>query len=303
VLILLSGASGFLGTSLVRRLSSDGHSTRQLVRRQPTHPTEFSWDPYAGDLPMEALDGVDAVVNLSGAPIAHWPWTSSYRKTLMESRTATTRTIVGAITALDRPPPALINGSGVGYYGADRDDEELDETSTSGEGYLAEVVRQWESATQPAAEAGARVVLLRTSPVLDRSDGVLKVMTVPFRLGVGGRLGNGRQWFASISLQDWVSAAATAITNPTMSGPYNLVAPEPATNADLTRLLGKLLHRPTLMRVPAFALKAVAGELSDQVLGSLKARPRRLLDAGFTFAHPDLASELEAAFADDRSLG
>lgn len=297
MLILLSGASGFLGTALSRRLASNGHSIRRLVRRPSAQADEFRWDPYTGMLPAEALDGVDAVVNLSGAPIAHWPWTSSYRKTLLESRTATTRTIANAIAALDDPRPALVSGSGIGYYGADRGDEELDESSTSGDGYLAEVVRQWEAATQPASAAGARVALLRTSPVLDKRDGALKVMLLPFRLGVGGRLGDGRQWFASISLQDWVSAATAAVTDDSMTGPYNLVAPEPATNADLTRLLGSRLHRPTLMRVPAFALKALLGELSDQVVGSIKARPRRLQEAGFAFAHPDLDSELAAALS------
>lgn len=295
VLILLSGASGFLGTSLVHHLAADGHGIRRLVRRQSGQAEEVRWDPYQGNLPPDALDGVDAVVNLSGAPIAHWPWTPSYRTTLLESRTATTRTLVSAITALDGPLPALVNGSATGYYGKDRGDEELDESSAPGEGFLADVVKQWESATGPAADAGARVVLLRTSPVLDRRGGALKIMKVPFTFGVGGRLGDGRQWFPSIGLEDWVSAVTRAITDASMSGPYNLVAPEPATNADLTAQLGKRLHRPTVMRVPAFALKTVLGELSAQLLGSLKVRPRRLQEAGFVFNNPDLESELGAA--------
>jgi uncharacterized protein len=297
MLVLLSGASGFLGTSLRSRLAADGHSIRRLVRRPSGEAGEFRWDPFTGTLPPEALAGVDVVVNLSGAPIAHWPWTSSYRKTLLESRTATTRTIVSAITGLDWPRPALVNGSAIGYYGKDRGDQELEESSPPGDGFLSELVQQWEDETRVAADAGARVTLLRTAVVLDKRGGALKIMKVPFVLGVGGRLGNGRQWFPSISLEDWVSAVTRAVTDPEMSGPYNLVAPQPATNADLTRLLGKHLHRPTVMRVPAFALKAVLGDLSAELLGSLKVHPTRLEQAGFTFAHADLESELRAALS------
>jgi len=297
MLILLAGASGFLGSALRERLGEAGHSTRRLVRSEPQGVAEFRWDPYQGHLPDEALAGVDVVVNLAGAPIAHWPWTSSYRKTLVESRTATTRTIVDAITALATPRPALVNGSAIGYYGKDRGDAELDESSPPGEGFLADLVKQWEAATVPASHVGVRVVLLRTAVVLDQRGGALKVMKVPFRLGVGGRLGNGRQWFPSVSLDDWVSAVERAVTDDTMSGPYNVVAPEPATNADLTELLGQQLHRPTLMRVPAFALTTVLGELSWEVLGSLKVHPTRLQTAGFVFSHPDLDSQLRAALS------
>jgi uncharacterized protein (TIGR01777 family) len=278
-------------------LESDGHEVRQLVRREPAGRGEVRWDPYAGSMPGTALAGVDVVVNLSGAPIAHWPWTSSYRKTLLESRTKTTGTIVNALLELDQPMPALVNGSAIGYYGKDRGDETLDESSAPGDDFLADIVVQWEALTQPVADAGGRVALLRTSIVLDRRGGALKIIKVPFLAGVGGRLGDGSQWFPSISLPDWVSAASRAVTDSAMTGPYNLVAPEPATNADLTRLLGQRLHRPTLLRVPAFALKTVLGDLSGEVLGSIKARPRRLQEAGFAFAHPDLTSELAAALA------
>lgn len=295
MLILLSGASGFLGMALRQRLTDDGHTTRRLVRSEPSGPDEVRWDPYSGTLPPEALVGIDAVVNLSGAPIAHWPWTSGYRKTLLESRTATTSTIADAIARLDGARPALVNGSAIGYYGKDRGDEELDESSPPGEGFLADVVRDWEAAARPASAAGARVALLRTAVVLDKRGGALKIMKVPFMLGVGGRLGDGKQWFPSISLEDWVSAVVRAVTDPEMSGPYNLVAPRPATNADLTRLLGEDLHRPTFMRVPAFALRTALGDLSAELLGSLKAHPARLEEAGFTFSQPDLESQLRAA--------
>lgn len=293
--ILLAGASGFLGTSVRQRLAEDGHRIRRLVRRPSSEPDTYEWDPYRGALPREALQRVDAVVNLAGAPIAHWPWTSSYRKVLLDSRVKTTETIASALTRLDAPPPALVNASAIGYYGTDREDEDLDEQASQGEGFLADVVAQWEAATRPVAAAGGRVVLLRTAVVLDDSGGALKRIKVPFSLGVGGRLGDGRQWFSTISLPDWVSAVVRAVTDDAMTGPYNLAVPEPATNADLTRLLGELLHRPTLVRVPAFALRALLGELSGELLGSLKVRPTRLLASGFEFAHPDLESELHAA--------
>jgi uncharacterized protein len=293
--ILLAGASGFLGTALRRHLVGAGHTTRRLVRSQPGEPDDFRWDPYQGVLPSEAMAGVDAVVNLAGAPISHWPWTPSYRKVLLESRTSTTSTIAAAIAHLTGPKPALVNGSATGYYGRDRGDQELVESSGPGDGYLASVVERWEAATGPVTSSGGRVVLLRTAPVLDADGGALKIMKLPFALGVGGRLGSGRQWFPTISLADWVSAVARAVGDPDMSGPYNLSAPEPATNADFTRQLGRLLGRPTVMWVPAVALRAALGELSAQLLGSLKVRPQRLLDAGFEFAHPDVEAQLRAA--------
>ncbi len=292
--VLLAGASGFLGSALRQRLDSDGHRTRRLVRSEATGADDVSWDPYAGTLPEAALDGVDVVVNLAGAPIAHWPWSTSYRKVLLESRTSTTRTIVTALTRRDDQRPALVNASAIGYYGKDRGDEDLDESSPRGHGFLADLVDEWEEATGPLAVAGGRVVMLRTGVVLDDRGGALKLMKVPFSLGVGGRLGDGHQWFSTISRDDWVSAVTCAITDATMSGPFNLVGPESATNADLTRLLGQLLHRPTVMRVPAIALRTALGELSGELLGSLKIRPARLLEAGFEFAHPDLESQLIA---------
>lgn len=292
--ILLAGASGFLGTALRERLLSDGHTTRRLVRSDPTGPDDVRWDPYRGVLPDDVLAGVDVVVNLAGAPIAHWPWTAAYRKVLLESRTATTRTIAEAVSRRDAVP-ALVNASAIGYYGKDRGGEELDERSAPGDGFLADVVEQWEAATAAVSDGGGRVVRLRTSVVLDRQGGALKVMRLPFLLGLGGKFGDGQQWFPTISLHDWVAAVSRAVNDDALSGAYNLVAPQPATNADLTRLLGHALHRPTVMRVPAFVLRTILGDLSGELLGSLKVHPARLLDAGFEFAHPTLESQLEAA--------
>lgn len=297
MIILLAGASGFLGTALREHLHGEGHTIRRLVRSEPSAPDQYRWDPYAGSLPADALTGVDAVVNLAGAPIAHWPWTASYRKQLMDSRVATTGTIASAISRLDAPLPTLVNASGVGLYGPDRGDEELDETSAPGDGFLADVVEHWEAATRPALDAGGRVVLARTSVVLDKSGGALPVLSRPFKLGFGGRLGSGRQWFGTISLTDYLAVLTRAVTDPSMSGPYNVVAPRPATNADLTALLGTMLHRPTIMRVPALPLKTLLGDLSGELLGSLKVAPKRLLETGFDFTHPDLESQLRAALA------
>jgi hypothetical protein len=298
VRIVLAGASGFLGAALRRQLIEDGHTVVRLVRSGAAlRSDEQLWDPYQGQLPAGVLSDVDAVVNLAGAPIAHWPWTSSYRRTLLDSRVATTRTIATALSRLDETSPALVNASAVGLYGKDRGEERLTEDSARGEGYLADVVEQWEAATRPASASGVRVVLLRTAVVLDKDGGALHAMARPFKLGVGGTLGSGRQWFPSISLADYVGAATRAIVDNRMAGAYNVVAPEPATNADLTRLLGEILHRPAMLRVPAFALRAILGELSAELLGSLKVVPQRLLDAGFEFSHPDLASQLHSALA------
>lgn len=296
-MILLAGASGFLGTALRTTLSAQGHALRRLVRSDPTAPDQYRWDPYSASLPAEALAGVEAVVNLAGAPIAHWPWTASYRTQLMDSRVATTSTLATAIGRLDAPLPVLVNASGVGLYGPDRGDELLDEDSAPGHGFLADVVQRWEAATEPAAQAGARVVLLRTSVVLDKAGGALPVLLRPFKLGVGGRIGSGRQWFATVSLHDYLAVLTRAITDTTMSGPYNVASPQQATNADLTTMLGTMLHRPTFLRVPALPVKAVLGDLSGELLGSLKVVPKRLVADGFEFAHPDLDSQLRAALS------
>ncbi|MGH3447820.1 MAG: TIGR01777 family oxidoreductase [Nocardioidaceae bacterium] len=294
--IVLSGASGFLGTALRHHLTTNGHELVQLVRGTPSGPGEVRWDPYRGELDPAVLAAADAVVNLSGAPIAHWPRTSSYKRTLLDSRLAPTRTLADSIAQLDvDDKPALVNASGVNYYGGDRGDEPLDETSTTGGGFLCEMAQRWESATGSASTAGARVVIVRTAPVLAGDGGVLRAMALPFKLGVGGKLGSGRQWFPSVSLADYCSAVERLATDSSMVGPYNVVAPTPATNAELTAAIGAQLHRPTRLTVPAWAIKLALGEMATELLGSLKVRPTRLLEAGFTFAHPDIDSQLAAA--------
>jgi len=292
--IVISGASGFLGTPLRRHLADAGHEITQLVRSDPAGSGQARWDPHRGELDADLLEGVDTVINLAGAPFVHWPWTASYKRTLLDSRIETSRTLADTIARLDAKP-ALVNASGADYYGDDRGDERLDESSSTGSGFLASVVREWEEATRSAREAGARVVNTRTSAVIDRRGGPLKTMGLPFRLGLGGRVGSGRQWFPTISLDDYLAAMTRLATDDSMQGPYNLTGPDPVTNAEFTKALGRQLRRPTVMVAPAFALKAVMGDLATVVIGSRRVVPTRLLDAGFEFVHPDIESQLEAA--------
>lgn len=292
--ILIAGASGFLGTALRAHLGQQGHEITQLVRSEPTGPDQLRWDPCRGDLDRTTVAASDVVINLAGAPIAHWPWTASYKRTILESRLVTGRTIAATISEVDRRP-AWVNASGIGYYG-DRGDEVLDEGSTNGSGFLAEVVRQWEAVTGPARTAGARVCMIRTAVVLDSDGGALKLMKLPFQLGVGGPLGDGRQWFPTISLPDYLSAVTRLASDESLEGPFNVTAPIPATNAEFTAAVGRRLNRPTFMRVPGFAIRLAAGELSGEVLGSIRATPRRLDEAGFEFAHPTIDAQIAAAF-------
>ncbi|MGI8994245.1 MAG: TIGR01777 family oxidoreductase [Nocardioidaceae bacterium] len=292
--IIVAGASGFLGTALRRQLAHDGHQVVQLVRSEPQAEDQLRWDPAVGRLDPASIDGADAVINLGGAPIARWPWTAAYKEKILQSRLETTGTVAEAIAA-STGKPALVNASGINYYG-DRGDERVDETATPGTGFLADVVQQWEAATRPARDAGARVVLLRTGVVLHKAGGALQKIQIPFRLGVGGRIGDGRQYFPTISLADYCAAVVRLATDRTLAGPSNLVAPVPATNAEFTHAMGQVLGRPTLVRVPRFVLTAAAGELSGEVLGSINAAPTRLTEAGYTFRHPTIADQVAAAY-------
>ncbi len=293
--ILLCGASGFLGSALRSHLAAAGHDLTLLVRREPTTDAEVRWDPYRGELDPSVVAAADTVINMSGAPIARWPVTSSYKQQILDSRVAATHTISDAVAGVD-DKPALVSQSGISFYG-DRGDESLDEDSPPGQTFLAGVAQQWEAATAGARDAGARVVILRTGVVLDGSGGALRLMKLPFLVGVGGRLGSGEQWFPSISLRDYVAAVTLLATDSSAAGVYNMVAPVAATNADLTAALGKRLHRPTLLATPAFAIRAIAGDLSSEVLGSVNASPRRLMELGFTFEHPTIEAQVDAALA------
>ena len=293
--IVVAGASGFLGTALHKHLATQDHEVVQLVRSEPTGPGQARWDPDTGRLDPQVLEGAGAVINLAGAAIGRWPWTSSYKQQILDSRLSTTGTIARTIASLT-DKPALVNASGAGYYG-DRGDERLTEDSGSGATFLAAVARQWEAATEPARDAGARVAIVRTAGVLGRGGGALKYMQIPFQLGVGGRLGDGDQWFATISLTDYVRVVTMLATDPSTEGPYNAVAPEIATNAQFTKAVGERLHRPTVVVVPAIAIKTLLGELSGELLGSIRAEPARLTAAGYEFVHPTVKSQLDAAFS------
>jgi uncharacterized protein (TIGR01777 family) len=293
---LLAGASGFLGSALRSHLTGQGHEVVRLVRHEPREADERQWDPYHQQLNPDDVAAAEVVVNLSGAPIARL-WTSKHKERIRSSRVACTRTIAAVIASLDEPP-VLLNQSGVHAYGEGRGDEILTEESTPGSGFLAETVQQWEAEAMAAAESGARVCLMRTSVVLDRHGGALKPMLIPFRLGVGGPLGDGTQFFSVVSLIDWVRAASFLGDHGDATGPYNLTAPQAPTNAEFTAVLGARLHRPAKLRVPRVALKAATGELSGELLGSLRVRPQRLLDSGFAFEHPDVESIVGAALAD-----
>ena len=290
--VAIAGSSGFLGTALRQRLRSAGHDVVRLVRSDPTGPDESRWDPYAGQVDAAVLARCDVVVNLAGVPIAR-PWTAKQRRAILRSRVASTRTLAVALAGMPSPP-ALLAQSGVDYYG-NCGAEVVDESSPVGTGFLAGVTRAWEDATLPASATGVRVCRLRTGVVLDASGGALRLMLVPFRLGVGGRLGSGHQYMSAISLPDWVEATYFLMTNPDVSGAVNLVAPHPPTNAELTAALGRALHRPTAVAVPAVALRTALGELSTTLLGSVRAHPTRLTEAGYTFEHPDVAAIVGAA--------
>ena len=296
--VVAAGVSGFLGTALREALARQGHEVVTLVRGTASGPSQSRWDPYAGDVDRDVIASADAVVNLAGAPIARWPWTESYRRTLLESRVQTTRTLSRALvdtTGGDRK--VWLNASGVGAYGEGRGGEILTEDSALGSGFLAEVVRQWEAETQPAQDAGVRVCRMRTSVVLDRSGGALRPMLVPFRLGGGARFGSGEQYFSVISLRDWVSAALHLLADADLSGAVNLALPDPPTNREFTEALARQLHRPARLAVPSGPLKLALGGLSNELLGSLRVVPQRLTAAGFTFADPDVASAIATAMA------
>lgn len=291
---VLAGSSGFLGTALRDRLAQEGHDVVRLVRGPAATPSESSWDPYAGQVDEVVVGGSDVVINLAGSPIGRWPWTRDYRRSILRSRVATTATLARAVAAANRPP-AYLAGSGVARYGDDRGPELLDESSSDGTGFLADVARAWEDATRPAQTAGARVCHLRSSVVLGPGGGAFGLMSLPFRLGVGGRIGSGRQWFSAVSLDDWVRAVLHLARDGQATGPYNLACPTPATNADFTAILAGALHRPALVRVPAAPLRAALGGLADPLLGSLRVVPQRLTAAGFSFDHPDLDAVVRAA--------
>jgi uncharacterized protein (TIGR01777 family) len=291
--IAIAGSSGFLGTHLVRLLRAENHDVVRLVRREPGSAGEVRWDPANRVLDPTVLSTVDAVVNLAGANVGR-RWTEAYKRRIRASRIDTTATLAGAIAAAGNPPPVFLNSSGVDYYG-DTGDQAIDETSPPGQGFLADLCREWEAATGPAEDAGVRVVRLRTGPPLHAGAGFLKPLLIQFRLFAGGRLGNGRHYVPWISLADWLGAARFLLGNAAVSGAVNMTGPNAVTNAEFTRALAEVLHRPALLPLPGFALRLVLGEFSTVALASHRVLPAVLLHAGYEFRHTDVRSALRAA--------
>jgi len=286
--VAITGASGFLGGALAPFLTTGGHTVRTIGRGAGN---DARWDPAANRLDAGAIDGMDAVIHLAGSSVAE-RWTERTKREIRESRLQSTRLIAEACARAAVKPEVLVCASGVGIYGS-RGDEKLDETSTFGDDFLAEVGREWEAAAAPARDAGIRVVLLRTGIVLNPGGGALGKMLTPMLFGAGGRLGSGKQWMSWISREDWVGAVHHALQTPGLSGAVNLVAPEPVTNSTFTETLARIVHRPALAAVPAFALRAIFGEMATgTILASQRAHPAALVRSGFRFAHPTLASAL-----------
>ena len=294
--VAVTGSTGLIGRAVVERLEADGHQAVRVVR--PTGSLEAAgapvvrWDPSAGEIDAGALEGLDAAVHLAGEPIAARRWSAEQKQRIADSRAHGTALLAGALARLDAPPSVLVSASAIGYYG-DRGDERLDEASSVGSGFLAEVCRDWEAAADPARDAGIRVTHPRTGVVLSHSGGALAEMLPFFRLGLGGRIGNGRQWMSWITLHDEVEALLWLLTAD-VEGPVNLTAPEPVTNRQLTAALGRALRRPTLLPTPKPALWARLGrELTDALLySSARVEPAVLLRRGFRFSHPDIATGL-----------
>lgn len=295
--VAITGASGLIGTALAGSLRQDGHEVIKLVRRSPQQPDQVSWDPQASDGGVDpaTFDGLDAVVHLSGAPVGGGWWTQARKRELAGSRIQSTKALVTAIGKAATPPAALLCGSAVGWYG-DTGSREVDESAPAGTGFLPGLVRDWEAAAR-GGPPGLRVVNLRSGVVLSRQGGMLGPLVPLFRFGLGARLGSGRQFISWIAVTDHVAAVRYLIEHADIEGPVNLTAPNPVTNAEFTAELGRALRRPVLLRVPAPVLRAGLGELSGELLGSQRVRPARLLQEGFAFRYPDVATALAAALS------
>ncbi|MGH3681509.1 MAG: TIGR01777 family oxidoreductase [Natronosporangium sp.] len=296
--IVTAGSSGFLGTRLLDQLRADGHQVVQLVRRPATGPEQVRWQPATGSLDPAVLAGADAVVNLAGAGVGDRRWTARYQQLLRTSRVEPTATLAETLAAAPAGsrPAVLLNASAVGWYG-DTGDTEVDEQSPAGDGFFPDLCRVWEAATGPAEAAGVRVVRLRTGFPLDGTGGLLKPMLLQFRFGLGGKLGSGRQWLPWISMVDWLAAVRLLLTRDDLAGPVNLVAPTPVRNAEFTRALGEVMHRPTVMPIPAVALRVALGEFGTEAVTGQRVLPGVLNRAGFQFRHGDVHSALRATLA------
>jgi uncharacterized protein len=290
--VIVTGASGLIGTALCAALSAAGHPVTKLVRRSPG-VGEAQWDPAAGTIDAAALDGAWAVVHLAGEGIGDAKWTAEHKAKVLGSRVTGTTLIASTIAGLTNKPSVFASGSAIGFYG-DRGGETITEESSVGTGFLADVVRQWEACAQPAVQAGVRTVFLRTGIVMSTKGGALKAQLLPFKLGLGGRFGSGQQFLPWISIDDEVRAIIHCLTTESLRGPVNLTAPKPVTNAAFTKSLGAALHRPTLIPTPLFPVKLLYGAemVKEMILSGADVRPTALLASGFTFNHPELGAAL-----------
>lgn len=292
--IAVAGASGLIGSALVRSLTADGHEVVRLVRRAPRGADEVRWDPGRRQVDPAGLAGCDVVVNLAGAGVGDRRWTPEYKRLLRDSRVGGTTALAEAVAALPEPPRVFVNGSAIGFYG-DTGDRVVDEDGAPGDGFLSRLCVEWEEAAAPAGAAGVRTVFLRTGLVVARDGGAWGRLFPLFRAGLGGRLGDGRQYWSYIALHDEVAAIRHLIDTEGLSGPFNLTAPEPLTNREITAAMSRVLRRPAVFAVPAPALRAALGEMAGDVLGSQRVVPRRLLESGFRFAFPGIDEAIRAA--------
>jgi len=292
--VTVTGATGLLGTALIHKLVASGHQIHALARKRPAGfpaGVEFSeWSSIDREPPAESLAGADAVVHLAGEPVAQ-RWTTESKRRIRDSRVEGTRHLVNALSTQPRRPQVLVSGSAIGIYGS-RGDEILTEASEPGDDFLARVTQDWEQASVLAEALGIRVVRLRTGVVLAKEGGALAKMLPPFRLGLGGRLGSGKQWVSWIHIEDVVNLILFAITNESLRGPLNLTAPQPVTNAELTKALASSLHRPAIFPVPGFGLKVLFGEMAEMVLASERVVPKAAQSAGYRFHYSDLGAAL-----------
>jgi len=290
--ILVSGASGMIGSALLPLLTTAGHKVKKLVRHDSSKDDEISWHPLQGTIDHAELENLDAVVHLAGESIVG-RWSADKKKRIRDSRVTGTKNLSDLLAKLDRKPEVLICSSGINYYGSNRGDELLDENSSAGGGFLGEVCKEWEDATKSASDAGIRVVNIRTGMVLSPSGGALRAMLIPFKAGTGGVVGSGQQYISWIALDDVIYAIYFLLSQSAVSGALNLVSPEPVTNREFTKTLGKVLHRPTILPLPEVVVKKLFGDLGqDTLLSSLKVQPAKLKENQFDFAYPELEKAL-----------
>src|SRR5580704_2687136 len=294
--ILMTGASGLVGTALAAELRAAGETVNRFVRPgAPTGTGDVAWNPEMDEINLAAAEGADAVVNLAGASIGGGRWTAERKKLLRSSRVDLTEHLVAGLARIKAPPKVFVSASAIGYYG-DRGEESLTEQSASGQGFLAQITRDWESAAMKAEQFGARTVIARFGIVLSKNGGALPQMLTPIKLGVGGRIGTGKQWMSWIALDDAIAAIRAAITDAATRGPLNIVAPNPARNTEFTRALAHVLHRPAIFPAPAFALRLILGEMADALLlSSQRVIPEKLTQHRFQFHYADLESALRRA--------